>query len=143
MAPHTIGTREEWLAARLDVLPAEKELTRRSDELAQRRCHLPWLRVEKHYRFATEVGEAMLRDLFGAEWDEGRPSCSAVTIGLAGSVPHIEHHDVAFVVVSRSPLDKPVAYKRRMGWDLRWVSSLASGFQLRLPCDDRSRGRAG
>jgi len=122
MAPHTIGTREEWLAARLDLLQAEKELTRRSDELAQRRRDLPWVPVEKDYRFTTEDGDASLRDLFGGrsqllvyhfmfdpDWNEGCPSCSGVTDGFVGSVPHIVHHDVAFVVVSRAPLDKLVA----------------------------------
>ena len=95
----------------------------------------------KDYRFRTEDGEASLRDLFGGrsqmlvyhfmfdpDWDEGCPSCSAVTDGFAGSIPHFEHHDVAFVVVSRAPLDKLIAYKRRMAWDLRWVSSLGSSF---------------
>ena len=141
MEPDRTGTREEWLAARLDLLRAEKELTRRSDELARRRRELPWVRVEKDYRFTTEDGEASLRDLFGGRsqmlvyhfmfgpgWDEGCPSCSAVTDGFAGSIPHFEHHDVAFVVVSRAPLDKLLAYKRRMGWDFRWVSSFGSSF---------------
>ena len=118
-------------AARLELLEAEKALTRRSDELARQRRELPWVRVEKDYRFATEDGDASLRDLFGGrsqmlvyhfmfdpDWDEGCPSCSAVTDGFAGSIPHFEHHDVAFVVVSRAPLGKLVAYKRRMGWDL-------------------------
>ncbi len=130
MASHTLGTRDEWLAARLELLEAERELTRRSDELARR-----------DYRFATEDGDASLRDLFGGrsqmlvyhfmfgpDWDEGCPSCSAVADGFAGSIPHFEHHDVAFVVVSRAPLDKLVAYKRRMGWDFRWVSSFGSSF---------------
>ena len=141
MSSHTVGTRDEWLAARLELLEAEKELTRRSDELARRRRDLPWVPVEKDYRFETEDGEASLRDLFGGrsqllvyhfmfepDWDDGCPSCSAVTDGFAGSIPHFEHHDVAFVVVSRAPLDKLVAYKRRMGWDLRWVSSFGSSF---------------
>jgi predicted dithiol-disulfide oxidoreductase (DUF899 family) len=140
MTRHLLGTREEWLAARLDLLQAEKELTRRSDELARRRSR-PCVPIEKDYRFATEDGVASLRDLFGGrsqmlvyhfmfdpDWDEGCPSCSAVTDGFAGSIPHIEHHDVAFVVVSRAPLDKLVAYKRRMAWDFRWVSSLDNTF---------------
>lgn len=141
MTDHKTGTRQEWLAARLELLEAEKALTRRSDELARQRRQLPWVRVEKDYRFATEDGDASLRDLFGGrsqmlvyhfmfdpDWDEGCPSCSAVTDGFAGSIPHFEHHDVAFVVVSRAPLGKLVAYKRRMGWDVRWVSSLGSSF---------------
>src|ERR1039458_8045706 len=126
---------------RLRDRPAEKALTRRSDELARRRQELPWVRVGKDYRFTTEDGDASLRDLFGGrsqmlvyhfmfdpDWNEGCPSCSAVTDGFAGSVPHFEHHDVAFVVVSRAPFDKLVAYKRRMGWDFRWVSSSGSSF---------------
>ena len=152
MTDHKTGTRQEWLAARLELLEAEKALTRRSDELARQRRELPWVRVEKDYRFATEDGDASLRDLFGGrsqmlvyhfmfdpDWDEGCPSCSAVTDGFAGSIPHFEHHDVAFVVVSRAPLGKLVAYKRRMGWDVRWVSSSGQQLQLRLPRDGRSR----
>ena len=117
MAAHKIGTRDEWLVARLELLEAEKELTRRGDELARRRRDLPWVLVEKDYRFATEDGDASLRELFGGrsqllvyhfmfdpDWDEGCPSCSAVTDGFAGSIAHFEHHDVAFVVVSRAPL---------------------------------------
>ncbi len=138
---HQLATRDEWLAARLELLDAEKELTRRSDELAQRRRDLPWVPVEKDYRFTTENGDESLRDLFGErsqllvyhfmfdpDWDEGCPSCSAVVDGVAGSIPHFENHDVAFVVVSRAPLDQIVAYKRRMGWDFRWVSSLDGSF---------------
>ena len=141
MASHTLGTREEWLAARLKLLESEKELTRRGDELAQRRRDLPWVKVETDYRFATEDGDASLPDLFGGcsqlvvyhfmlgpEWIEGCPSCSAVADGFAGSLSHLEHHDVAFVVVSRSPLEELIAYKRRMGWDFRWVSSFGSCF---------------
>jgi predicted dithiol-disulfide oxidoreductase (DUF899 family) len=141
MPLHTLATREEWLEARLDLLAAEKELTRRSDELAQRRRELPWVRVEKDYRFATEEGDVSLRDLFGGRsqmlvyhfmlgpgWDEGCPSCSALADGFTGSIPHFEHHDVAFVVVSRAPLDELLAYKRRMGWDFRWASSFGSSF---------------
>ena len=141
MTDHKTGTREEWLAARLELLEAEKALTRRSDELARRRQELPWVRVEQDYRFTTEDGDASLRDLFGGrsqllvyhfmfdpDWNEGCPSCSALTDGFAGSVPHFEHHDVAFAVVSRAPLDKLVTYRRRMGWDFRWVSSFGSSF---------------
>jgi predicted dithiol-disulfide oxidoreductase (DUF899 family) len=141
MTPHRLGTRDEWLAARLELLEAEKELTRRSDELARRRRDLPWVPVEEDYRFAIEDGEASLRNLFGTrsqmlvyhfmfdpDWDEGCPSCSAVADGFAGSIPHFESHDVAFVVVSRAPLDKLVGYQRRMGWDFHWVSSLGSSF---------------
>lgn len=135
------GTRGEWLAARLELLQAEKEHTRQADDLARRRQELPWVRIEKEYRFETDEGTASLAELFRGrsqllvyhfmfdpDWDEGCPSCSAVTDGFAGSIPHFEHHDVAFVVVSRAPLGKLVAYKRRMGWDVRWVSSLGSSF---------------
>src|ERR687896_2701310 len=138
---HLTGTRDEWLAARLELLEAEKELTRRSDELALRRRDLPWVPVDKDYRFATEEGDASLRDLFDGrsqllvyhfmfdpDWDEGCPSCSAVADGVVGSIPHLEHHDVAFVMVSRAPLDVLVAYRQRMAWDVRWVSSSGSSF---------------
>jgi predicted dithiol-disulfide oxidoreductase (DUF899 family) len=140
---HTVGTREEWLAARLDLLEAEKELTRTGDELARRRRDLPWVEVDEEYRFTTEGGEATLADLFGGrsqlvvyhfmlgpDWGEGCPSCSALADGVAGSVPHLEHHDVAFVAVSRAPLDEILAYKQRMGWDFPWVSSFGSSFNF-------------
>ncbi len=141
MASRRAGSREEWVAARLELLEAEKELTRRGDELAQRRRDLPWVRVEEDYRFLTEDGDASLSDLFGEcsqllvyhfmlgpDWGEGCPSCSAVADGFAGSLAHLENHDVAFAVVSRAPLDELVAYRRRMGWDFRWVSSFGSAF---------------
>jgi predicted dithiol-disulfide oxidoreductase (DUF899 family) len=141
MAPHTLATREEWLEARLELLEAEKELTRRSDELARRRRDLPWVRIEKDYRFATEEGDASLRDLFGGRsqmlvyhfmlgpgWEEGCPSCSALADGVAGSIAHLEHHDVAFVAVSRAPLDEILVYKQRMGWKFSWASSFDSTF---------------
>ena len=156
MAPHMIGTREEWLAARLDLLQAEKELTRRSDELAQRRRDLPWVPVEKDYRFTAEDGEASLRDLFGGrsqmlvyhfmfdpDWDEGCPSCSAVTDGFAGSIPHFEHHDVAFVVVSRAPLGKLARLQAADGMGLALGLVGRQQLQLRLPRDDRSRSGPG
>ncbi len=138
---HPVGTQDEWLAARFELLEAEKDLTRRSDELARRRRELPWVPVEQDYRFTTESGDASLRQLFGGnsqllvyhfmfdpDWEEGCPSCSGIIDGVAGSVPHLAHHDVAFVVISRAPLDKLVAYKERMGWDVRWVSSFGSRF---------------
>jgi predicted dithiol-disulfide oxidoreductase (DUF899 family) len=141
MASHALGSREEWLNARRELLKEEKELTRRQDELAQRRRDLPWVKVEKDYRFATEEGESTLHDLFGGrsqmlvyhfmlgpDWGEGCPSCSGIVDGIGGSIPHLENHDVAFVVVSRAPLDEILAYKRRMGWDFRWVSSFGSDF---------------
>src|ERR1035438_4411812 len=141
MTDHKVGTREEWLAARLELLEAEKALTRRSDEVARSRQELPWVQIDKDYRFETGEGTASLVDLFrgrsqvlvyhfmlGPGWDEGCPSCSAIADGFAGSISHLERHDVAFVVVSRAPLDELVAYKRRMGWDFRWVSSFGSSF---------------
>jgi predicted dithiol-disulfide oxidoreductase (DUF899 family) len=141
MTDHKVGTREEWLAARLELLEAEKALTRRSDEVARSRQELPWAQIDKDYRFETGEGTASLVDLFrgrsqmlvyhfmlGPGWDEGCPSCSAIADGFAGSISHLERHDVAFVVVSRAPLDELVAYKRRMGWDFRWVSSFGSSF---------------
>src|SRR5712692_6669487 len=123
MTKHMTGTRKEWLAARLVLLEAEKELTRRRQEL-------PSVRIDKEYRFETDEGSASLADLFqgrsqllvyhfmfGPDYTAGCPSCSAIADGFAGSIPHFEHHDVAFVVMSRAPLNKLVAYKRRMGWD--------------------------
>src|SRR4051794_25982617 len=141
MTTHPTGTREEWLAARLELLEAEKELTRRGDELAQRRQELPWVRVEKDYRFETEAGPASLADLFGGrsqllvyhfmfgpEYTGGCPSCSAIADGFNGSAVHLEHHDVALVAVSRAPIAKLEAYRRRMGWTFTWASSLGSDF---------------
>ncbi len=141
MTSHILGTRKEWLEARLELLEAEKEWTRRGDELARLRRGLPWVPVEVDYRFATEGGDASLADLFGRRsqmlvyhfmlgpgWDEGCPSCSALADGFAGSIPHFENHDVAFIVASRAPLDEILAYKRRMGWEFPWVSSFGSRF---------------
>jgi predicted dithiol-disulfide oxidoreductase (DUF899 family) len=141
MTEHTIGTREEWLAARLELLEAEKELTRRSDELARRRQELPWVPIEKEYRFEADEGSASLQDLFrgrsqllvyhfmfGPEYTAGCPSCSAIADGFNGSVVHLENHDVAFTAISRAPLEKLQAYKRRMGWSFPWASSYGSDF---------------
>jgi predicted dithiol-disulfide oxidoreductase (DUF899 family) len=141
VTPHTTATREQWLAARLELLEAEKELTRRSDEVARQRQQLPWVPVEKEYRFETETGPASLVDLFdgrsqllvyhfmfGPEYSGGCPSCSAIADGFNGSVVHLEHHDVALVAVSRAPIDALQAYRRRMGWTFRWASALGSDF---------------
>lgn len=141
VAGHRVGTRDEWLAARRELLEAEKELTRRGDELARRRQALPWVKVEEDYRFATEDGDVSLGDLFGGrsqmlvyhfmldpDWTEGCPSCSSLADSFNGAVPHFQHHDVAFVAVSRAPLDKIVVYKRRMEWSFPWVSSFGSSF---------------
>src|SRR5713101_9129818 len=143
MTKHMTGTRKEWLAARLELLAAEKELTRRSDELARRRQELPWVRIDKEYRFETDEGSVSLADLFrgrsqllvyhfmfGLDYTVGCPSCSAIADGFDGSVVHLENHDVAFSAVSRAPLAKLQACKRRMGWTFHWVSSLGSDFNL-------------
>jgi predicted dithiol-disulfide oxidoreductase (DUF899 family) len=141
MPDHRIGTREEWLAARLELLDAEKELTRRSDELARRRQQLPMVRIDKEYRFETDGGTASLADLFGGrsqllvyhfmfgpEYTAGCPSCSAIADGFDGSVVHLANHDVTLCAVSRAPLEKLQAYKRRMGWSFPWASSFDSDF---------------
>jgi predicted dithiol-disulfide oxidoreductase (DUF899 family) len=143
MSNHKTGTREEWLAARLELLEAEKELTRRGDDLARKRQELPWVPVEKDYRFETDDGSASLADLFrgrsqllmyhfmfGPEYTAGCTACSAVADGFNGSVVHLENHDVAMWAVSRAPLDKLQAYKRRMGWSFPWASSYDSDFNF-------------
>jgi predicted dithiol-disulfide oxidoreductase (DUF899 family) len=141
MTDHKIGTREEWLAARVELLEAEKEVTRRSDELARRRQELPRVRIEKEYRFETDEGTASLADLFrgrsqlliyhfmfGPEYTAGCPACSAIADGFDGSVVHLANHDVTLGAVSRAPIAKLQAYKRRMGWSFPWASSLGSDF---------------
>src|SRR5438445_3476323 len=143
MTTHKTGTREEWLAARLQLLEAEKELTRRSDELARRRQDLPWVRVNKDYRFETDAGNASLADLFqgrsqlliyhfmfGPDYTAGCPSCSAIADGFNGSAVHLANHDVTLSAVSRAPLAKLQAFKRRMGWTFPWASSLSSDFNF-------------
>ena len=140
---HTTGTRAEWLAARLELLKAEKEHTRRSDELARRRQELPWVRVDKEYRFQTDEGSASLADLFrgrsqllvyhfmfGPDFEAGCPSCSAIADGFNGLAVHLANHDVTLSAVSLAPLAKPQTYKRRMGWTFPWVSSLNSEFNF-------------
>jgi predicted dithiol-disulfide oxidoreductase (DUF899 family) len=143
MTNHRTGTREEWLSARLELLEAEKELTRRSDELARQREELPWVPVEKDYRFETDDGSASLADLFGGrsqllmyhfmfgpEYTAGCPACSAIADGFNGSVVHLEHHDVAMTAVSLAPIAAIQAYKRRMGWSFPWASSQGSDFNF-------------
>ena len=138
---HTTGTRKEWLAARLALLEAEKEHTRRGDALAQQRQALPWVRVEKEYAFETEGGPASLRDLFrgrsqllvyhfmfGPDYAAGCPSCSSIADGFDGSVVHLANHDVTLMAVSRAPFAKLAAYKRRMGWTFPWASSFGGDF---------------
>ncbi|MDQ3996397.1 MAG: DUF899 domain-containing protein [Gemmatimonadota bacterium] len=143
MTQHATGTREEWLAARLELLEAEKELTRQSDEVARRRQQLPWVRIDKDYRFETDHGSASLAELFGGrsqllvyhfmfgpEYTAGCPACSAIADGFNGSVVHLENHDVAMIAVSRAPLEKLQAYRRRMGWSFPWASSFGSDFNF-------------
>jgi predicted dithiol-disulfide oxidoreductase (DUF899 family) len=141
MTKHMTGTRKEWLAARLELLEAEKELTRRSDELAQRRQELPWVRIDKEYRFETDVGNVSLADLFrgrsqllmyhfmfGPDYTAGCPSCSTIADGFNGFAVHLANHDVMLSAVSRAPFAKLHEYKRRMGWTFPWASSFGSDF---------------
>ena len=143
MPKHMTGTRKEWLAARLELLEAEKELTRRSDELARRRQELPWVRIDKEYRFETDEGSGSLADLFrgrsqlliyhfmfGPDYKAGCPSCSAIADGFDGSAVHLANHDVTLAAVSRAPLAKLQAFKRRMGWTFPWASSHGSDFNF-------------
>jgi predicted dithiol-disulfide oxidoreductase (DUF899 family) len=143
MTTHTTATRAEWLAARLALLEDEKELTRRSDELARRRQALPWVRVDKDYRFDTDDGSASLKDLFegrsqllvyhfmfGPDYKAGCPSCSAIADGFNGIAVHLANHDVMLWAVSRAPLAKLQAYKRRMGWTFPWASSQGGDFNF-------------
>ena len=141
MSMETTGTREEWLAARLDLIEAEKAHTRQADALAQRRQALPWVRIDKDYRFATESGSASLADLFagrsqllvyhfmfGPDYAAGCPSCSAIADGFDASAVHLANHDVTLMAISRAPLEKLKSYKRRMGWSFPWASSFGSDF---------------
>jgi predicted dithiol-disulfide oxidoreductase (DUF899 family) len=143
MTEHRTASREAWLAARLDLLKEEKELTRRSDALARKRQELPWVRINKPYRFETDQGAASLADLFkgrsqlivyhfmfGPDYEAGCPSCSAIADGFNGIVVHLENHDVAFSAVSRAPLARLQAYKQRMGWTFPWASSLGDDFNF-------------
>ncbi|UGQ49229.1 DUF899 domain-containing protein [Massilia endophytica] len=141
MTMHKTGTREEWLDARIELLAAEKEHTRRGDVLAQQRQALPWVKVDKQYRFQTPQGTKTLADLFkgrsqllvyhfmyGPDYTAGCPSCSSIADGFNGIVVHLENHDVAFTAVSRAPLEKLEAFKERMGWSFDWASSGGSDF---------------
>jgi predicted dithiol-disulfide oxidoreductase (DUF899 family) len=139
---HPTATREEWLKARLDLLQAEKALTRKSDEVARQRQDLPWVRVDdKEYVFETSQGEETLADLFrgrsqllvyhfmfGPDYKAGCPSCSAIADGFNGWWEHLAHHDVMLWAVSRAPYGKLAAYKERMGWSFPWASSFGSDF---------------
>jgi predicted dithiol-disulfide oxidoreductase (DUF899 family) len=141
MPEHRIGTQEEWRAERDALLREEKELTRRSDELAAARRGLPWVRVEKDYRFETERGTESLADLFdgrsqlmiyhfmfGPSYDAGCPVCSSIADTLAAQVPHLKARDTTLLLASRGPLAKLIAFRQRMGWDIDWVSSGGSDF---------------
>ena len=143
MTTHMTATRDKWLEARLDLLAAEKDLTRRSDEVAQLRLRLPWVRVDKTYRFDTDEGPATLDDLFrgrsqllvyhfmfGPDYKAGCPSCSAIADGFNGIAVHLENHDVALSVVSRAPLPKLQAFKERMGWTFPWASAVGGAFNF-------------
>ena len=140
---HKKGTRKQWLSGRLKLLEAEKDLTRRSDALARRRQKLPWVRIENDYRFDTEEGNASLADLFrgrsqlliyhfmfGPDYTAGCPACSAIADGFNGLEVHLANHDVTLSAVSRAPLARLQAYKRRMGWTFPWASSLGSDFNF-------------
>src|SRR4051794_14652708 len=153
----TTGTREEWLTARLQLLEAEKEHTRRGDELARQRRELPWVAVEKDYRFDTDAGSASLADLFvgrsqlliyhfmlGPDYTAGCPSCSAIADGFNGSVVHLANHDVTLMAVSRAPIAAIQAFKQRMGWSFPWASSAGSAFNYdfntSLPAEQQRTG---
>jgi predicted dithiol-disulfide oxidoreductase (DUF899 family) len=143
MTSHRTATREEWRTARLQLLEAEKDLTRRSDALAEARQSLPWVRVNKDYRFDTESGPATLKDLFrgrsqllvyhfmfGSDYTQGCPSCSAIADGFDPIAVHLANHDVTLMAVSRAALPKLQAYRKRMGWSFPWASSQAGDFNF-------------
>jgi predicted dithiol-disulfide oxidoreductase (DUF899 family) len=143
MTSHKTGTREEWLAARLELLDAEKELTRRGDEMSRRRQELPWVEVNKDYRFETDEGRASLADLFrgrsqlliyhfmfGPDYTAGCPTCSTIADGFNGSAAHLANHDVTLYAVSRAPFAKLHAYRQRMGWSFPWASSYGGDFNF-------------
>ena len=142
---HQIGTREQWLAARGELLAKEKELTRRSDQLAAERRDLPWVPIEKQYRFDTEAGPKTLAELFagrsqlivyhlmfGPDFTAGCPVCSSIADGFNGNMSHLNARDTTFYGISRAPLDKLQAYKKRMGWDFPWASSYGSDYAFDL-----------
>jgi predicted dithiol-disulfide oxidoreductase (DUF899 family) len=143
MPTHKTGTRDQWLAARLELLKAEKELTRRSDDVAKQRQDLPWVAIDKPYRFETDKGSASLADLFrgrsqllvyhfmfGSDYKAGCPHCSAIADGFNGFWMHLANHDVMLWAVSRAPLEKLQAYKKRLGWTFPWASSGSGDFNL-------------
>ena len=143
MAKHKTGTRDEWLTARKKLLADEKELTRRSDEVAKKRQELPWVNIDKEYKFETDDGKASLADLFrgrsqllvyhfmfGPDYKAGCPSCSAIADGFNGIAIHLANHDVMFWAISRAPLAQLNEYEKRMGWTFPWASSFGSDFNF-------------
>jgi len=153
-----IVSRDEWLAARKQHLSKEKEFTRLRDSLSADRRELPWVMVEKNYVFDGPKGKEMFADLFdgrsqliiyhfmfGPEWQEGCKSCSFLADHIDGSVVHLAHRDVTFVVVSRAPLAKLEAFKKRMGWRFKWVSSFGNDFNrdyhVSFPNDEIASGK--
>ena len=143
MTAHNIASREQWLKARLELLEAEKAHTRRGDELAEWRRELPWVPVEKDYRFETDGGQASLADLFqgrsqllvyhfmfGPDYEAGCPACSAIADGFNGFTAHLANHDVMLWAISRAPVSKLQTYKARMGWSFPWASSGDTDFNL-------------
>jgi predicted dithiol-disulfide oxidoreductase (DUF899 family) len=145
MTPHVTGTRDEWLKARVELLKVEKEHTRRGDELARLRQDLPWVRLDKPYRFETEDGMVSLADLFrgrsqllvyhymfGPDYTAGCATCSTIADGFNGFAIHLAHHDVTLAAVSRAPFAKIRAYKKRMGWSFPWASAQGSDFNFDL-----------
>jgi predicted dithiol-disulfide oxidoreductase (DUF899 family) len=145
MTEHTIGTQEEWQAAREELLAEEKALTRRGDELSAKRRALPWVPVEKEYSFETEAGTKTLADLFagrsqllvyhfmfGPDYEAGCPVCSSIADTLAPQVPHLKAKDTTLLLASRAPLTKLISYRERMGWDIDWVSSGGTDFNRDL-----------
>jgi predicted dithiol-disulfide oxidoreductase (DUF899 family) len=145
MTDHKVGSREEWLPAREQLLAREKEHTRLGDELARQRRELPWVRVEKEYRFDTDDGEKSLGELFdgrsqllvyhfmfGPSYEAGCPTCSSSADAVNGVLPHLHARDVTFLYVSQAPLEKLQAYKQRMGWRFPWVSAARTDFNFDL-----------
>ena len=145
MTDHKLGTREEWLAARERLLVREKEHTRHGDEIAQQRRELPWVPVDKEYRFDTDDGEKTLAELFdgrsqllvyhfmfGPSYDAGCPTCSSMADSIDGVLPHLQARDVTFLLVSQAPLEKLKAYRRRMGWSIPWASTAHTDFNYAI-----------
>src|SRR6476620_8050880 len=145
MTNHKVGTQEQWQAARDELLAEEKELTRRSDELARKRRELPWVAVEKDYSFETEAGTKSLTELFdgrsqlliyhfmfGPPYEAGCPVCSSIADTIAPNAVHLAANDVTMLLVSRAPLERLLAYRQRMGWNLGWVSSGGTDFNREL-----------